>query len=584
VKLFGTLVFRTEVNGDFGFRQSPAFRPTYKWGLVENTVASALNTFENTQWWVLKNYLTFDQRFGKHSVTAMGGHEAQEASWRGLSGVRARFPSNDLPVIGLGDPLTAGNSEYKGSTALESYFGRAIYSFDNRYSLTATVRADGSSKFDPSGDKQWGVFPSFSLAWNIANEGFLKGNKVFSNLKLRGGYGEVGNQDVPNYLYGVALFQVQSGLGVGFFPDKISNRRLKWESAQQTNIGLETGLFQNRVELTVDVYNKKSKDFLYRLPLPQYLGVEGVGNIGSPWVNLGDMQNRGVDLTLNTRNFVGSKFNWNSTLIFSHYKNKVLDIQDLSIIEAVQFGFFPVTNTIEGQPIGQFWGLNALGLFRDRETLEKAPIQFERPVGEGVGQTWLGDIQYEDVNGDKKIDSKDATFIGSPHPKFTYGFSNNLTFANFDLQIFLQGSYGGKAINFLRRSTEGLFARYNNQTQNAINYYDEAEGRTNTNVFRPVPGSDNPNLKVSSYWLEDASFLRIQNVTLGYSLPTNLINRARMNRLKVYAGVQNLYTFTKYTGLDPEIGNYNQKATLMNVDNGRYPIPRTVTFGLNVEF
>jgi TonB-linked SusC/RagA family outer membrane protein len=578
------LAFRTEVNGDFAFRQSPAFRPTYKWGLVENTVATAQNTFENTQWWVLKNYLTYTQQFGKHNVNAMVGHEAQESSWRGLNGVRANFPTNELPVVGLGDPLTAANSEYKGSTALESYYGRAIYSFDNRYNLTATLRADGSSKFDPAGGNQWGYFPSFSASWNVSNEKFLKGNKVLSNLRVRGGYGLVGNQDVPNYLYGVGLFQVQSGLGVGFFPDKIANRTLQWESARQANVGIETGFFQNRIELVVDVYRKESSDFLYRLPLPDYIGVTGVGSIGSPWVNIGNMENRGVDITLNTRNVVSAKLNWNSTLIFSHYRNKILDIQGLNIIEAVQFGFFPVTNTIEGQPIGMFWGLQAEGLFRNIDELNRAPIQFERPVGKGVGQTYLGDIKYKDVNGDGKVDSKDATFIGNPHPKFTYGFTNHFTFGNLDVNIFLQGAYGAKGLNFLRRSTEGINARFNNQTARAALFYDEEEGRTDTDVFRPVPGSDNPNLKVSSYWVEDISYLRIQNIQLGYSLPQEITRVVRLNRLKVYASIQNLRTFTKYSGLDPEIGNYNQKATLPNVDNGRYPVPRTFTFGVNAEF
>jgi TonB-linked SusC/RagA family outer membrane protein len=582
MKLGKMLTYRAEVNTDLGFRQSPAFRPTYKWGTVENTVASGLNAFDNSQWWSFNNYLTFKHSIAKNNVTAMVGHEAQESSWRGLSGVRARFPSNDLPVLSLGDPTTAANGEYKGSASLESYFGRVIYGFDNRYSLTATLRADGSSKF--ASGQRWGYFPAISAAWNITNEKFMKNSKVFSNLKIRGGYGSVGNQDVPNYLFGVALNQAQSGLGVGFVPDKIANQQLRWESATQVNIGLDAGLYNNRIELALDLYRKLSKDFLYQLPLPDYLGVSGQGSIGSPWVNLGEMENRGVDLTLTTRNIVREKTNWTTTLVFSHYKNEVLDIQNLPLFEKVQFGFFTVTNTTEGQPIGQFWGLQSMGLFRDSAALYAAPSQFGRQPGTQYNEMALGDLQFADVNGDGKVDDTDATFIGSPHPKFTFGFNNNIRYGNFDLGIFLQGSYGAKALNFFRRYNASLAGIYNNQLAEVRDYYDVEAGRTNTDIPRPVPGDDNPNLKVSSRYIEDASYMRIQNMTLGYSIPTSSLRRLDINRFKVYASVQNLSTFTKYSGLDPEIGNYNQKSTLANVDNGRYPLPRTFTFGVNVEF
>ncbi|GAB4420759.1 MAG: TonB-dependent receptor [Bacteroidia bacterium] len=578
------LTFRTEVNGDFTFRNSPAFRPTYQWGTIENTVATGLSTYEHSQWWVFKNYLTFEKYISGHNITAMVGHEAQEARWRGMSGVRARFPTNDLPVLGLGDPSTAANGEYKGSTALESYFARATHSYNNRYSLTATLRADGSSKFDPNGDNQWGYFPAIGLAWNISEEAFLKDVKWISNLKVRGGYGEVGNQDVPNYLFGVGLSQVQSGIGVGFLPDKIANSQLKWESATQLNLGFDMGFFSDRIVVALDLYRKRSRDFLYQLPLPDYLGVSGTGSIGSPWVNLGEMQNTGMDLSIQTLNIASKRFTWSSSLIFSHYQNKVLDIQELPLFERVQFGFFTVTNTTEGYPIGHFWGLESMGLFTDEETLNNAPLQFGRSVGQGSGQTWLGDVRYRDVNEDGVINDDDATFIGSPHPRFSFGFSNNLRYRVFDLSVFLQGVEGVQVLNFFSRNTLGMAALYNNQSREVLDYYSEALGRTDTDIPRPVPGSDNPNLKVSDRFVENASYLRIQNVALGYNMPASLLQKTVLGRVRIYASVQNLYTFTQYSGLDPEVGSYNQKATLANVDNGRYPLPRTYTLGLNVEF
>ena len=584
IRFLPSLTFRTEVNGDFTFRNSPAFRPTYEWGTVVNTVATARASYEQSQWWVFKNYLTFQKYFSGHNLTVMAGHEAQEARWRGMSGVRAVFPTNELPVLGLGDPSTAANNEYKGSTALESYFTRVAYSYQNRYSVTATLRADGSSKFDPAAGNQWGFFPAVGLAWNLSEESFLASADWLTNLKVRGGYGEVGNQDVPNYLFGVGLLQSQSGIGVGFLPDKIANSQLTWESATQLNLGLDLGLFNDRIVMALDLYRKRSRDFLYQLPLPDYLGGTGTGSIGSPWVNLGEMQNTGFDLSLQTLNIAKPNFTWSSNLILSHYRNEVLDIQDLPILERVQFGFFTVTNTTEGMPIGMFWGLESMGLFTDEETLNSAPLQFGQPVGQGAGETWLGDVRYRDVNEDGVVNDDDATFIGSPHPRFSFGFNNTLTLKGFDLSIFLQGMEGVQVMNFFRRSAAGLSARFNNQLVEVLDYYDAEAGRTDTDVPRPVAGSDNPNLKVSSRFVEEASFLRLQNISLGYTLPQALLDRTVLSRLRLYASVQNLYTFTRYSGYDPEVGSYNQRATLTNVDNGRYPLPRTFTLGLNVSF
>ncbi len=576
--LFGkNLTFRTELGADLSFGKNDQFRPTYQWGLTTNPTAAALKANNNSQFWILKNYMTYKGAIGKNNITAMAGHEVQEARWYGSSASRVNFITNDVKELSVGDKNGQTGDSYAGSSALESYFGRLVYSFDNRYSLTGTVRADGSSKF--AAGHRWGTFPSVAAAWTISNEGFLKNSTLISNLKIRVGYGQVGNQDIPGYRYNPTLSSAITGLGTGYKIDYTANPNLKWEAATQSNIGLDVALAKGRIDFTVDIYNKVSKDFLYPLPIPAILGSQGNGSIGAPYVNLGAMQNKGLDFNINSHNLEG-EFKWNTSANFSTYKNTVTDIQGLSADGKVQFDFFTVTKTVAGQPIGQFYGYKMLGIFRDQAELESSPRQFGRKLGE-VGNT-LGDVKYEDVNKDGVIDTKDLTFIGSPHPDFTFGLTNTFSYKGLDLSVFVQGSKGAKIMNYVRRSTEGMDKLYTNQLRSVLDRW--SPENPNGALPRLVSGSDNPNLVISDRFLEDGSYLRIQNITLGYNLPTALLQRFMISRLRFYATVQNFRTFTKYSGYDPEIGAFNQKALLMNIDNGRYPMPRTYTFGVNLEF
>lgn len=411
---------------------------------------------------------------------------------------------------------------------------------------------------------------------------------TLEDVKIRVGYGAVGNQQISNYLYGSSLSASQTGLGTGFLIDRIANPNLKWESNTQFNAGVDVALLNNRINATLDVYNKLSKNFLYQLPLPAYLVGDAnyLGGISSPYVNLGQMQNRGIDLTITSRNVVKPTFKWNTTLIFSQYRNSVKELSEnfTEIINSVYTGFLnvPVTRTVVGQPIGQFYGYKVKGLFQTPEQLAAAPIQFGRPVTNSGTGTWLGDVQYEDVNGDGKINELDRTIIGNPNPKFTFGLTNTFTYKAFDVSIFLQGTYGSKILNLTQRTVGGLSSLYTNQFASAANYWTPTN--TNTNIPAPRSGIDNPNLFISDRFVEDGSYARIQNVNVSYNVPVSFINRVKLNRLKVYASVQNLYTFTKYSGYDPEVGAFNQNSLQMNVENGRYPLPRTVTVGVNAEF
>ncbi|GAA0739612.1 TonB-dependent receptor [Gaetbulibacter jejuensis] len=584
LKLGKNLTYRTEFGGDFGNNVSDRFQPTFSYGEITGGESALSVRRENNDFWILKNILTFQKKFNnKHDVTVMLGQEAQESKWQGVIASDGEFVSNDVPILGTGNAID-NTDQYKGSTALSSYFGRAIYSFDNKYNITASIRADGSSKF-AEGNK-WGYFPSVSASWRLSNENFMDDFDAIQNIKIYGGYGEVGNQAIPNFAYGARLNTVSTGLGTGFEFANFANEDLKWESSTQTNLGLDFSVFDSRLNATVEVYNKVSKDFLYQLAVTDFItGGNSPGAIAAPWVNLGEMVNKGIDVTLNYKTKGSQDFSWNSSLTFSHYKNEVKELLgDLTIFGEMTMNTSNqnVTITQVGQPIGLFYGYKVEGIFRTLDDINGAPVQFGRPFEDALfSTTWLGDIKFKDINGDGVVNTDDRTVIGNPHPDFTFGFQNSFNYKNFDLSIFMQGSYGNDVFNAVNRSLTAGNQTYTNQLPSVLDYWSV----DNPNASNPrLARNDTPNINISDRYIEDGSYLRIQNVTLGYTLPSDATRTFGINRLRVYGMIQNLYTFTKYSGYDPEIGVYNQNALLMGVDNGRYPTPRIFTLGLNVEF
>ncbi|WP_416444334.1 SusC/RagA family TonB-linked outer membrane protein [Leeuwenhoekiella sp. A16] len=587
-KLADGLTFRNEVGGSFEFIDNNIFTPTYSWGRFINENATLFEKRAKSQFWIIKNYFNYTKTFGEHNLNLLLGQEAQESSWDGNQVTGTGFVNNNIQTLNNASDLTAYDA-YQGSASLNSYYGRAIYSFKNKYGLTATFRADGSSKFDALGDNKWGYFPSFAASWKVYNEPWMESvNEVVDNIRLNVGYGVVGNQDIPNYLYGASLSDAQTGVGLGYSVTNIPNPELKWEETRQANIGLDFTLLDNRLNATIEVYNKISKDFLYQLPLPIYLtgGPSYLGGIGAPYVNLGEMTNKGIDVSLGYSTLKTKDFSWSTNLNVSHYQNEVTDLyQDgLEVIRSVTSGFLssPITRTVEGEPLGKYYGYKVQGIFRTEAQIADAPVQFGIPYSDAQGDNWLGDVQYVDVNEDGVINEQDRTYIGNPHPDFTFGFTNNFSYKNFDLSIFLQGSYGNDLMNLTRKETTGLARLYTNQLDEAQDYWSPTN--VDASFPRPRRGDDNQNLFVSDRYIEDGSYLRIQNVTLGYNLPDAVLDKLNLTNIKLYGTIQNLYTFTDYSGYDPEIGAYNGDALQMGVDRGRYPISRTFTLGLNVEF
>lgn len=595
------LIFRTQFGYNLSNTNNYGFHPTYRMGTMFNDVAISRRQFANNRSWIFTNFITYNRVFGNALNTEiMLGQEAQEAQWEGLMGQRSGFITNTVQELNAGDASDALNSQYKGSNALASYFGRLNLNFNDRYLFTATYRADGSSNFSP--DNKWGFFPSAAAAWTISNEGFMENVEAVEMIKLRLSYGQVGNQDIGGYTYGAALNNFRTGLGMGLLPNRYANPDVRWETTTSYNAGLDLLFFRNRVEFIADFYLRETKDLLMPADLPMYMGVSGSGSLSAPMVNVGEVENRGMEFTLNTVNLTGD-FRWNSGFTFTLNRNKLTRLYDEgNVIDRNVQWFYHSTRTQVGQPLGQFYGYVADGIFLNVDDILN---HFVNEQGDYVGPdidwrngVWPGDVKFRDLNGDGIIDENDKTFIGSPHPDFTFAISNTFRYAGFDLNIFLTGSYGNDVLNFTRRMTEGMHSGQN-QTRRVLDRarlelidpqgsphdpYNVVVGNSDAELPRITNTDPNDNHRISSLHIEDGSFLKIRNVSIGYTLPRNTIANIGLKNVRVYVNLQNLYTFTSYTGFDPEIGAYNQDVLLTGVDNGYYPSPRMYTFGLNVSF
>ena len=612
VTLAKGLTFRSEIGFDDNHSINRAFQPTYKWGTLVNTENQLRQREESNLFWIWKNYLTYNVKIGsKQSLTALLGTEAQKSNWEGTQVTKKNFATNDIQVLSEGDDITSRTTGWKDAAAIASYFGRFNYNYDERYLVTLTLRADGSSKFGPQ--NRWGYFPSGSVAWRLGNEEFMK--DLNTNLKLRVGYGEVGNQAIANYLYGSSLQTFNTPFGTAYRLEKIANPKLKWEATKQFNAGVDFSVVKNRIDVTVDVYKKNTDDMLLQLSIPSYLGGTSYNDIRAPFANVGRMENKGVDLSITTHNFARKNFSWNTGLVFSHNKNKVLELDDDSRIYWRNLYWYSefqtATRTSVGQPIGVFYGYQTEGIFTSQEDILNHAVQIQDPnsvttedpngknlVDKRAG-VWIGDIKFKDLNGDGVIDTKDQTVIGNPNPKFTFGLNNDFKMGPFDLTIFVNGSYGAEILNYTRVQIEGQSGIYSNQAASVVNRarygYRDPNGSDldPANVYllnpdaelpRPTTNDNNRNNRMSDRFIEDGSYVRLQNVLLGYTMPKELTQKFKVQRLRLYANAQNIYTLTNYSGYDPEIGAFNQDPLLQNVDMGRYPSPRVYTFGIDVDF
>lgn len=600
------LTFRSAFNTDINYANSLFFNPTYRIGWAQNTSATLTNNVSMSTYWNWNQLLEYNKQFGKHNVGAMVSHESQESKWQNISASRSGFLTNDIMDLNAGAaPGTNGGGS--GPWAMESYLGRLNYNYDNRYIVTGTYRRDGSANFGP--DNRWGAFPSISAAWRVSQERFFDVAAI-SELKLRFETGLTGNQGGGTGIYS-PLSSGISDLGSGFLPNRYGNPALQWEETQTNNLGLNLGLFKNRINVEFDYYVKNTSNLLMDNPLPIYMGTSGQGSVGNPRVNIGEMQTKGWGVTVNTINVSNRNFKWESNLNLSSFETEIKKFySDAAVVDRTSTWYDSYSQSwTQRSAVGKqpwlFRGYIAEGLFKSIEEINASAVRVDNngnrirtdPTG-----VWIGDVKYKDINGDGKIDFRDETYIGNPWPKLFGGFTNSISYKGLDVSVLVTGTFGNDIYNMLSMVNMKATRFYTSRNL-MVGVMDYARlGMDNgkpvvlnpeTNVPRltgsQIPNDNNLNV-VSSRFVEDGSFVRLKNVSLSYNIPTSIISRQKMVRgVRATLGAQNLVTITNYSGYDPEVGAsvggpVNAGNQAIGLDYGRYPLTPIYSFSLNINF
>lgn len=609
------LVWHAELGYDISASKGERYKPMVDFGSWKRDSNYSSIQKNSSTFWQLKNYVTYSGMIDKHNFTAMLGQECWASNYDNISVTNTNLPSDAVhnPALGTATPVIGSGF---GSSAMASFFTRLTYNYDNRYYGTYTYRYDGSSNFGP--DNRWAGFHALAGSWRFSNEEFFKPlSGVISNGKLRLGWGQTGNANIGRYLWGTSIVKMSSSLGTGYRPKNIPNTSIKWESQEQWNVGLDLGFIQDRINLVVDWYKKVSNDMLMALQLPSYMGTQGntSSRLDPPYGNYGSIENAGVEISLNTHPLIG-KFQWDSDFQISFNKNKLKALSGTANAQIVGYGQWNDVVSVSnvGESLYNFYGYVCDGVYQDYEDLQKSPKPEQYPsngVFNRKNTVWVGDIKYKDISGpdgkpDGVINEYDKTNLGSPMPKFTFGWTNTFRYKDFDLSIFINGSYGNKVMNYLGMQLTHMNSAWENQLNSVTGrarlepidpdkvypagqyWYDDV---TNVRVSNPeavIPRASiqdpNDNDRISDRYVEDGSYIRLKNITLGYTFPSKLIKKFGINNLRLYANIQNLLTITGYDGYDPEIGASTQSTNVYGLDYGRYPSPTVYSFGLNVSF
>lgn len=556
VNVLKDLKFRSNIgidysNGIYDYFLDP-FRTGY--GRAKNGIARNNTSISN--YYIIDNTLTYQKSFADiHKVSAMLGSVVQETRWADSFIETNGFSGNAVPTTNAGSIIVAANNN-KREKSNASFIGRVTYDYSDKYLLTANFRADASSTFGPS--NRWGYFPSFSLGWRLSEEMFMSSITAIDDLKLRLGWGIVGNE-VGNNAYpwvgavsAGANYPIGGIIQPGNYQSSIENSDLKWEETQQTNIGLDVAVLNSRVVFTAEAYLKNTYDLLFYLPIPRSTGFDsGIQNVSK-------MENRGLEFMVTSQNLVG-ELKWETDFNISFNRNKIIDINDQDIYSAGVAGRGEVSLSTEGKPLGLFYGY----------------------VAGGVDPT-TGNMYYIDADGEGTFApaTTDRTFIGNPNPDFIYGLTNTLSYKNFNFSVFLQGTQGNDIFNATRVETEGMIDVKN---QSAVVNNRWRQPGDVTDIPRAVFGNIN-NSRVSTRFVEDGSYMRVKALTLSYNVPQSILSRISLGSVKVYATGENLFTFTNYTGYDPEVNAFGGSNTALGVDYGTYPQTRNLILGLNVTF
>lgn len=552
-KILKNLTYKTNVGVDLQNHQWDYYLDPFRTvnGRQQNGSAQAQRTNSNT--WLLENTLNYTQSFGEHNLNVVAGSSLQENKY-----YVSHIAGHDFPKDSNTKTLNAANiidNAYTStdSWSLASFFGRANYDYQGKYLLTVSVRRDGSSKLSNG----WGTMPSVSAGWRISAEPFMQNISQLNELKLRASWGRNGNQEgISNYAqYGLISYTRRSPqnplAGPAGSQTSYGNPDLKWETTDQTGIGVDVIAFDARVSLTVDAYLKKTKDVLLNVQLPSSSPITSIQT------NNGSIQNKGIEVSLSTVNVEREGLKWSTDFNISFNRNKVtlLNLTDVYYYGRIYSNNQDVSIVRAGLPLGSFFGY----------------------ISEGVDPS-TGNIRYKDVNNNGIVDTGDRGVIGNAQPNFIYGITNNVSYKRFDLNLFFQGSQGNDIYNATRIDLEGMFDSKNQST-------DVLRRWTPDNPNTDIPKAGNmDNVRNSTRFVENGSYLRLKAVTLSYRLDTDMLSKAKINKASVYVTGQNLLTFTKYSGFDPEVNAFGRSATELGIDYGTYPQARTIIVGVNLEF
>ena len=533
-----------------------SFLDPFKTGYGVAIGGEAIHSTSKKSYYIVENTLSYSKVFNKHNVEALVGSVAQKFRYEGSDITTRNFASDAITTPSGGAEIMRA-SAWKSERSNASFLSRINYSYADKYLITANFRADGSSVFGP--DQRWGYFPSFSLGWRVSNEKFFGENTFVNDLKIRAGWGVVGNDNIDAYSYfgrvGTgANYPIGGAAQPGTYPASIENLELKWEEAEQTNIGIDVSLFNNRVSLTADAYIKKTKDLLLNAPLPTSTGFDSATR------NIGEIENKGLEFALNTSNIETENLSWNTGFNISFIRNEVVDLVGQELLQGgITGGRGEPSLVREGEPLGTLYGY----------------------VFGGVDPA-TGDAYYIDVNGESTFAPKpeDRTIIGDANPDFYYGLTNSINYKGFGLFVFLQGTQGNDMLNVTRIETEGMIDP-KNQSFAVVNRWRQPGDITN---IPRASWSNSDNSRVSTRFIEDGSYLRFKTITLSYDLSQNILDKLGITSLKIYGTGENIFTITNYSGFDPEVNAYGGSNTIQGIDFGTYPQTRNLILGINVTF
>ena len=574
IELFKGLKYKLNLTPDFSFERYKNYLNKYDFGLATNSITQLTERQRRRRNILVENLLTFDRTFGEHKISALAGYTYQDSRFRHIQAYGEGLPQG-LEEI---DAATTNRSNEGNSwrSVLTSILGRVFYSYQNKYLFTATIRRDGSSKFGKN--NRYGYFPSFSLGWNVAEEKFMENVHWLDQLKLRGGYGVLGNQEIDNYQYsstittGINYPDGNGGLLQGAFPKNFANPDIKWEETAMTNVGIDFMAFNNRLSLTADYYVKNTKDILLTVPIPI-----SSGGANDPIRNAGKIRNNGFEFNLGWMDQPNPDISYGINLIGSFNKNKVIAMgsESGSIKGGSTNQNITTSETKAGYPIGGYWLISTAGYFNSQEEVD-AYAKDGKKIQPAAAP---GDIKFVDANNDGVINDDDRVFQGSPFPDFTFALNGNMRYKNFDLSIGLQGVLGNKIYNATRQTLEDV-TKGSNFLASCLDYWTPE----NKNASHPRLTWDDPNRNTraeSDRYLENGSYLRLRSVQLGYTFPQTWFKGA-IQHARVYINAENLFTITSYSGYSPDVNADN--ANYRGFDNFIYPTNRTFMLGLNVTF